>query len=123
MELTCPFGVITACVTRRRDGGHMSDNGNRDPQPMRVLVVDDEANIVDLVRMSLRFHGFDVVTAASGRDAIAAVTETAPDLVVLDVLLPDTDGFEVCRRLRDAGIETPVIFLTAVIVRPTRSPV
>ncbi len=113
MELICSSGVI---ATRGACGGHgrdMSENGSRDLRSMRVLVVDDEANIVDLVRMSLRFHGFDVVTAASGREAMAAVTEMAPDLVVLDVGLPDTDGFEVCRRLRDAGAETPVIFLTA----------
>ncbi|WP_131765137.1 response regulator transcription factor [Candidatus Protofrankia californiensis] len=91
----------------------MSGNASHGPQPTRVLVVDDEANIVDLVRMSLRFHGFDVVTAACGDEAIAAVTEAKPDLMVLDVLLSDTDGFEVCRRLRDAGIDIPVIFLTA----------
>ncbi len=91
----------------------MGGNASRGPQPTRVLVVDDEANIVDLVRMSLRFHGFDVVTAACGDEAIAVVTEAKPDLMVLDVLLSDTDGFEVCRRLRDTGIDIPVIFLTA----------
>jgi two-component system, OmpR family, response regulator len=79
----------------------------------RVLVVDDEPNIVNLVRMSLRFHGFDVVTAASGGEALTAVASTRPDLVVLDVMLPDADGFEVCRQLRDAAADVPVIFLTA----------
>ncbi|MGF7235320.1 MAG: response regulator transcription factor [Frankia sp.] len=83
------------------------------PRP-RVLVVDDEPNIVHLVRMSLRFHGFDVVTAASGSEALTAVATARPDLVVLDVMLPDTDGFEVCRRLRDEqDTDVPVIFLTA----------
>ncbi len=83
------------------------------PRP-RVLVVDDEPNIVNLVRMSLRFHGFDVVTAASGGEALRAVAATRPDLIVLDVMLPDTDGFEVCRRLRARpDTDVPVIFLTA----------
>jgi two-component system OmpR family response regulator len=79
----------------------------------RVLVVDDEPNIVNLVQMSLRFHGFDVVTAGTGGEALAAVAEAPPDLMVLDVMLPDVDGFEVCRRLRDAGTDVPVIFLSA----------
>ncbi len=79
----------------------------------RVLVVDDETNIVNLVRMSLRFHGFDVETAGSGGEALAAVGRARPDLVVLDVMLPDLDGFEVCQRLRDGDMDVPVIFLTA----------
>jgi two-component system, OmpR family, response regulator len=79
----------------------------------RVLVVDDEPNIRDLVEVALRFHGFAVSTAASGMAALAGVRENRPQLVVLDVMLPDIDGFEVCRRLRAGGDETPVIFLTA----------
>ncbi|MCO5985291.1 response regulator transcription factor [Actinoallomurus spadix] len=79
----------------------------------RVLVVDDEPNIRDLVKVALRFHGFAVVTAATGDEALRRVREDRPALIVLDVMLPDLDGFEVCRRLRGNGDETPVIFLTA----------
>src|SRR4051795_8239967 len=79
----------------------------------RVLVVDDEPNIRDLVQVALRFHGFDVITAGTGDEALKRARDDAPRLVVLDVMLPDLDGFEVCRRLRGRGDETPVIFLTA----------
>jgi two-component system OmpR family response regulator len=78
-----------------------------------VLVVDDEPNIRDLLEVALRFHGFAVVTAANGEDALRRAREDRPRLVVLDVMLPDVGGFEVCRRLRAEGDETPVIFLTA----------
>jgi two-component system, OmpR family, response regulator len=78
-----------------------------------VLVVDDELNIRELVQVALRFHGFTVTTAATGNDALKQATAQQPDLVVLDVMLPDLDGFEVCRRLRAGGNEVPVIFLTA----------
>src|SRR5215469_14806767 len=79
----------------------------------RVLVVDDEPNIRELVQVALKFHGCAVSTAASGREAIRQAEAATPDLIVLDVVLPDIDGFEVCRRLRAAGNEVPVIFLTA----------
>lgn len=79
----------------------------------RVLVVDDEPNIRELVQVALKFHGCSVSTAANGREAMRQAEVTRPDLIVLDVLLPDIDGFEVCRRLRAAGNEVPVIFLTA----------
>ena len=79
----------------------------------RILVVDDEPAITDLVATALRFVGFEVQTAASGREALAVAADFAPDLIVLDVMLPDLDGFEVLRRLRAAGARTPVIFLTA----------
>jgi two-component system OmpR family response regulator len=78
-----------------------------------VLVVDDEPNIVDMLAMALRFHGFDVATARSARQAAAAVDADCPDLMVLDVMLPDGDGFELCRRWRERGVEVPVVFLTA----------
>jgi two-component system, OmpR family, response regulator len=81
--------------------------------PTRVLVVDDEPNITDLVSTVLRYEGFEVDVAANGWDALRKGTEFRPDLVVLDVMLPDHDGFEVHRRLRDRGVEAPVIFLTA----------
>jgi two-component system OmpR family response regulator len=81
----------------------------------RVLVVDDEPNICALLSATLRLAGFDVRSADGGRSALAAVTEFEPDLVVLDVMMPDLDGFEVARRLRamPLGRDVPVLFLTA----------
>ena len=87
----------------------MTDN-DRIPQ---VLVVDDEPNIRELVQVALKFHGCSVTTAGTGREALRQADAARPDLIVLDVMLPDLDGFEVCRRLRAAGNEVPVIFLTA----------
>ena len=78
-----------------------------------VLVVDDEEYIRDLVSSAMRIAGFDVRNVSDGHAALAAVEAHQPDLVILDVGLPGLDGFEVCRRLRDDGIGTPVIFLTA----------
>jgi two-component system OmpR family response regulator len=86
---------------------------NRGTPPQRILVVDDEPSIVDLVATVLRYEGFQVETAATGRQALAAVTEFRPHLVVLDVLLPDLDGFEVQRRLNADGARVPILFLTA----------
>ena len=79
----------------------------------RVLVVDDEPNIRELVQVALKFHGCSVTTAVDGNDALRQAEANPPDLIVLDVMLPDIDGFEVCRRLRAGGNEVPVIFLTA----------
>jgi two-component system OmpR family response regulator len=87
----------------------MTDN-DRIPQ---VLVVDDEPNIRELVQVALKFHGCAVTASSSGQDALRQAETTRPDLIVLDVMLPDLDGFEVCRRLRAAGNDVPVIFLTA----------
>jgi two-component system, OmpR family, response regulator len=80
---------------------------------VRVLVVDDEPNIVDVISMALRFEGFTVEAAASGADAIAAVAASKPHVIVLDVMLPDIDGFEVARRLAGARTGVPILFLTA----------
>jgi two-component system OmpR family response regulator len=82
----------------------------------RVLVVDDEEHITELVGMGLGYNGFEVERVASGRAALAAIEAHKPDLIVLDVMLPDLDGFEVARRLREgegAGTRVPIIFLTA----------
>lgn len=79
----------------------------------RLLVVDDEPFILDAVAASLRFLGFEVDTAATGHAALRQARESEPDLIVLDVLLPDVDGFAVVRRLREEGSTVPVIFLTA----------
>lgn len=80
---------------------------------LRILVVDDEPSIVDSVSTALRYEGFDVQTATTGRAALAAAQEDTPDLVVLDVMLPDLDGLEVTRRMRADGLRVPVLFLTA----------
>jgi two-component system OmpR family response regulator len=79
----------------------------------RVLVVDDESNITELVAMALRYEGFTVQTAATGRGALEAVTAFAPALVILDIMLPDIDGIDVLRRLVAQGRKVPIIFLTA----------
>jgi two-component system, OmpR family, response regulator len=79
----------------------------------RVLVVDDERNIAEVVSMALRFEGFSVQTASCGRDALAAVASFKPHLIVLDVMLPDIEGFEVARRLGAQRASVPIIFLTA----------
>ncbi|GAA0630472.1 two-component system response regulator PhoP [Kutzneria viridogrisea] len=79
----------------------------------RVLVVDDEPNIVNLLSTALKFVGFDVAAAVNGREALEQAVAYRPDVIVLDVMLPDLDGFGVCTRLRDAGIDAPVLFLTA----------
>ena len=79
----------------------------------RLLLVDDEENLRSMLDAALRHSGFDVVPVGSGREALDAVKAERPELIVLDVMLPDIDGFEVCRRLRTEGDRTPVLFLTA----------
>ncbi|MFF4773752.1 response regulator transcription factor [Microtetraspora fusca] len=79
----------------------------------RLLIVEDEPNILELLAASLRFAGFEVTTASNGGEAVAAAQRHRPDLIVLDVMLPDMDGFDIVRRLRGGGTHTPVVFLTA----------
>ena len=79
----------------------------------RILVVDDEPSISDLISTSLRFVGFDVRTAATGSQALAVAEEFKPHAIILDVMLPDQDGFEVCRQIRNEGAQVGVLFLTA----------
>jgi len=79
----------------------------------RILVVDDEQSISDLVSTSLRFVGFEVRTAASGQEALRVAEEFKPQAMVLDVMLPDLNGFEVCEKIRNEGQEIGVLFLTA----------
>ena len=83
------------------------------PETHRVLVVDDEPNIADVISMALRFQGFTVESAADGRSALEAVATFKPDLLVLDVMLPDMEGFEVARRLSAQRTQVPIVFLTA----------
>ena len=87
---------------RRDDGG-----------PVRVLVVDDEPALTELLAMALRYEGWEVRSASDGRSAVRTAREFGPDVVVLDVMLPDIDGLEVLRRLRDHSAAVPVLFLTA----------
>ena len=79
----------------------------------RILVVDDEPFIRDLLSAALRFEGFDVEVAGSGTEALQLAKPGRYDLVMLDVMMPDVEGTEVCRRLRDSGVGVPVVFLTA----------
>ena len=80
----------------------------------RLLVVEDEPQILQFLRRGLTYKGFEVDTACSGHQALEQAQERSPDLVVLDVLLPDIDGFEVCRRLRRNGeVDLPILMLTA----------
>ena len=79
----------------------------------RILVVDDEPSIVDAVGTALRYEGFEIEQAVTGRDALASAVRSEPDLIVLDWMLPDLDGVEVGRRLRERGFESAILFLTA----------
>jgi len=79
----------------------------------KLLLVDDEDNLRVMLQAALRHSGYDVEPAATGREALDLLPAVQPDLVVLDVMLPDLDGFEVCRRMRAEGRRTPVVFLTA----------
>ncbi len=88
-------------------------NTNGETPTARILVVDDEPSITDLLSTALRYMGYDVATARTGSGALDSAAGNPPDLIVLDVMLPDIDGFEVCRRLRADGDFVPVIFLTA----------
>jgi len=79
----------------------------------RILVVDDEDYILDVLQTTLRFVGFQVETARSGHEAMTKVPNFIPEMILLDVMLPDTDGFELCKRIRNTGSTVPVLFLTA----------
>jgi two-component system OmpR family response regulator len=80
---------------------------------VRVLVVDDEPSITDAVATAFRYEGFETTEAGTGRVAVKEIDEFRPDLIILDVMLPDQDGIELARRLRDGHSRTPIIFLTA----------
>jgi two-component system, OmpR family, response regulator len=84
-----------------------------DGSPVRAVVVDDEDSLTDLLSMALRYEGWDVRTAADGRSALGTIREFKPDVVVLDVMMPDLDGMAVLTRLRADGDQVPILFLTA----------
>ena len=87
--------------------------GDSEATTSRILVVDDENSISELIATSLKFVGFDVRTAASGSEALRIAEEFKPHALILDVMLPDQNGFEVCRQLRNDGHNVGVLFLTA----------
>ncbi|WP_022882834.1 response regulator transcription factor [Gryllotalpicola ginsengisoli] len=84
-----------------------------DGSPIRILVVDDENTLTDLLQMALRYEGWEVKSAGTGHQAVTLARDFKPDAVVLDIMLPDFDGLQVMRRIREGGNETPVLFLTA----------
>ncbi len=84
-----------------------------DGSPIRAVVVDDEDSLTDLLSMALRYEGWDVRLASDGQRALSLIREFRPDVVVLDIMLPDIDGITVLSRLRADGIQTPILFLTA----------
>jgi two-component system OmpR family response regulator len=84
-----------------------------DGSPIRAVVVDDEDSLTDLLSMALRYEGWDVRLASDGQQALGVIREFRPDVVVLDIMLPDIDGITVLSRLRADGIQTPILFLTA----------
>ncbi len=84
-----------------------------DGTPIRAVVVDDEDSLTDLLSMALRYEGWDVKIASDGQKALALAREFRPDVIVLDIMLPDIDGMQVLTRLRADGVQTPVLFLTA----------
>jgi two-component system OmpR family response regulator len=96
-------------IALQQEGAHMPAS----PAAHRVLVVDDEPNIVEVITMALRFQGFTVESASSGREALAAVASFKPHLMVLDVMLGDMEGFDVAARLGAQRAGVPIIFLTA----------
>ncbi|WP_296136553.1 response regulator transcription factor [uncultured Tessaracoccus sp.] len=91
-----------------------------DGTPIRVLAVDDEPSLTELLAMAMRYEGWDVTTAATGREAVREARRVEPDVIVLDVMLPDFDGLEVLRRIRADQPDVPVIFLTARDAVPDR---
>jgi two-component system OmpR family response regulator len=92
----------------------MAVNAPAEREGARVLVVDDEPGIVDAISMTLRHQGYSVEAAETGKDALAMVTKWRPDVIVLDVMLPDVDGFEVARRLSAENEPVPILFLSAL---------
>ena len=109
---------MTTAAAQGPSGGVVSASsmpparGDQQPEA-RLLVVDDEPNIRELLSASLRYAGFEVATAPDGQHALAVAEQFRPDLLVLDVMMPGLDGFGVVRRLRQSGRHTPVLFLTA----------
>jgi two-component system, OmpR family, response regulator len=104
---------LAQTVHRNLQGSVETMNGTVSIDSPRVLVVDDEPNIVDVITMALRYQGFEAASAATGQEALAAVESFRPQVMILDVMLPDMEGFEVAERLGAERGHVPIIFLTA----------
>src|SRR6478609_732663 len=96
-----------------RDIASLERKGNSVSGQARLLVVDDEPSLQDIVATSMRFLGYQVAVASTGREAVRVATDSHPDLIILDVMLPDFDGLEVMKRVRSAGVDAGVVFLSA----------
>jgi DNA-binding response OmpR family regulator len=108
-------GAFRQAVLILKIGGIPDAKGKNYAMRSRIVIIEDEKDIVELVRYNFRNEGFEVVSFGAGRDGLEALRRDPPDLLLLDILLPDVDGFEICRRLRgDERLRTlPIIFLTA----------
>src|ERR1700750_999512 len=93
--------------------GQLPRISRADGSPIRVLLVDDEPALTNLVKMALHYEGWTVEGAHNGREAVTKFEEVGPDILVLDIMLPDVDGLEILQRIRDADAYTPPLFLTA----------
>jgi two-component system response regulator TrcR len=93
--------------------GQLPRINRADGSPIRVLLVDDEPALTNLVKMALHYEGWDVDIAHNGRDAIAKFDKVGPDVLVLDIMLPDVDGLRILERVRESDTYTPTLFLTA----------
>src|ERR1700753_3340337 len=93
--------------------GQLPRISRADGSPIRVLLVDDEPALTNLVKMALHYEGWTVEVAHNGREAVTKFEEVGPDILVLDIMLPDVDGLEILQRIRDADAYTPTLFLTA----------
>ena len=114
MELCTRFARAVDFLSKEREGRQVTHHEHVDKgNSVRLLVVDDEPHIADLVATVARYEGWQAKTALNGEDALRAAAEFQPDIVVLDLMLPDLDGFTVLDRMRAAGAMVPVVFLTA----------
>lgn len=91
----------------------MQSNSSKDPKVTKVLIVEDEPQILRLIELELKYEGYDVITSADGKEALALVREYNPDLILLDCMLPGLSGEEVCLKLREEGFDQSIIFITA----------
>ena len=88
--------------------------GGEDTMDRKILIVDDEKNIVDIIAFNLKKEGYTVITAADGEEGVQKAMEENPDLILLDIMMPKMDGYEVCKKIREKK-NTPIIMLTAAL--------
>lgn len=112
-EMTTSFTPVRPPIHRQAILGQLPRITRADGSPIRVLLVDDELALTDLVKMALSYEGWVVEIAQDGRTAVSMLNHVDPDVVILDIMLPDIDGMEILQRLRDAKNHTPTLFLTA----------